>query len=121
VVISAGGDRPAVGVPQQLPVLPSMLLPGMLDEVGHQGGETRLPAERLAFLRSRIRHWSGSRSSGRSASATSPRQVVSVWSPQRKVSSSGSSPVAAAVSLISAGRASGSARWVDGRRRGLAT
>ena len=37
------------------------------------------------------------------------------------MSSSGSSPVVAAISLISASRASGSARRVVGRRRGLAT
>ncbi len=71
--------------------------------------------------RRRMRHWSRSRSAGRSASAPPRLQAVSVWRRSSNVSSSGSLPVVAAAWLISARRASGTARRVEGRRRGLST
>ena len=70
------------------------------------------------FSRSRIRHCSRSRSAGRRASAPPRRQAVSVCSRRISVSSSGSSPVVAAIWLISASLASFTARRVYGRRRG---
>jgi hypothetical protein len=54
------------------------------------------------------------------ARALTRRQSVSECS-RSSVSSFGSSPELAAIWLISASRASGTARRVDGRRRGLAT
>ncbi len=46
----AVGDRPPVGVPQELPVRRGMPLLAVLDEAAHQGGGDRLPADRLAFF-----------------------------------------------------------------------
>src|SRR6266702_5708225 len=92
VVVPAGGDRLPVAVAQQLPVRGCVPLVAVLDQAGHQGRGDRLPTHRLAFSRSRIRHWSGSRSRGRSASAPPRRQAVSVGSRKIGVSSSGSSP-----------------------------
>ena len=68
-----------------------------------------------------MRHWSGSRSTGRSARAPPRRQAVSVCSRRRSASRAGSLPVVAAMWLISARRVSGTARRVEGSRRGLAT
>jgi len=50
VVIPPGGDRPPVGVPQQLPVRLGVPLAAVLDQAGHQRGGDRLPADRLAFF-----------------------------------------------------------------------
>jgi hypothetical protein len=44
------GDRPPVGVPQQLPVRRGMPLLAVLDQAAHQGGRDRLPADRLALF-----------------------------------------------------------------------
>ena len=49
-VIAAGGDRPPVGVAQQLPARRGVPLLAVLDQAGHQGGRDRLPADRLALL-----------------------------------------------------------------------
>ena len=56
-------------------------------------GETGCHRTVSPFSRSRIRHCSGSRSCGRSASAPPRRQAVSVCRRSSSVSSSGSSPV----------------------------
>jgi hypothetical protein len=56
VVIPSAGDRAAVGVAQQLPIRRGVPLTAVLDEPAHQSGRDRLPADRLALLRSKIRH-----------------------------------------------------------------
>ncbi|WP_165942532.1 hypothetical protein [Micromonospora sp. KC721] len=77
------------------------------------------PCSRLLSLGTR--HWSGSRSTGRSAKAPPRRHAVSVCNRESRLSSAGSSPVLAATALISASRTSATARRVLGKRRGFAT
>ena len=130
VVGAAAGDRSPLGVAKQLPAGRGVPLLAVLDQAGHQGGGDRCRGP-SPFSRSRTRHWSGSRQDQalvrievlRADRERPPprRQAVSVCSRSSSVSSSGSFPVVAAAWLISASRVSGTARRVDGRRRGLAT
>ena len=122
VVVAAGGDRPPVGVAQQLPVGGARRVAGRAAAGGPSAwgrpaasGRSRpSPAAGSGTGRGRGRP-------GRSARAPPRRQAVSVCSRSSSVSRAGSLPVVAATWLISASRVSGTARRVDGSRRGLAT
>jgi hypothetical protein len=82
-------------------------------------GETGCQRMVSPFSRRRARHCSVSRSQGRRASAPPRRQAVSVCRRRINVSSAGSSPVVAAIWLISASRSLGTAHRSEGKRRGL--
>jgi hypothetical protein len=116
VVVAAGGDGVAVAVAEQLfgGGAASLLV---VDEGGGDG----LPAGGAAFLVEVNEALFGVEVAGRRASAPPRRQAVSVWSLRRRVSSSGSLPVVAAVWMISASRWLGRARRLLGSRRGFVT
>jgi hypothetical protein len=74
VVIAAVGDRPPVGVPQKLPVRRARRSWPCSTRRPIKAGETGCQRTVSPFSRSRTRHWSGSRSGGRRASAPPRRQ-----------------------------------------------
>jgi hypothetical protein len=78
VVIPPGGDQPPVRVPQQLPVRRACRSRPCSTRRPIKVGETGCQRTVSPFSRSRIRHWSRSRSSGRSASAP-PRRQASLY------------------------------------------